>query len=89
MTWSIEYSKNADTFLKKHRHIEDKLISEIKKLIRKLQGETININFKKMGGDWDGYYRIRKGKIRILAHLDFAASVVFVENIDFRGNIYK
>ncbi|MBN1364916.1 MAG: hypothetical protein JW976_08950 [Syntrophaceae bacterium] len=89
MSWSIEYSKDADTFLKKQRHIKDKLIGEIKKLIQKLQGETVNINFRKMTGDWEGYYRIRKGKIRILVHLDFSASVVFVENIDFRGDVYK
>ena len=89
MNWSIEYSKDADNFLKKQRHIEDVLIDEIKKLIQKLQGETVNLNFRKMTGDWDGYYRIKKGKIRIIVYLDFSKHVVFVENIDFRGNVYK
>jgi mRNA interferase RelE/StbE len=89
MTWSIEYSKDADNFLKKHRHIDDVLIGEIKKLIHKLNGETVNIKFKKLTGDWEGYYRIRKGKIRIIVFLDFSKHGVHVENIDFRGSVYK
>jgi mRNA interferase RelE/StbE len=89
MSWAIEYSKDADNFLKKHRHIEDILIGEIKKLIQKLRGETVNIKFKKLTGDWEGYYRIRKGKIRIIVYLDFAKNIVYTDTIDFRGNVYK
>ena len=89
MSWSIEYSKDADAFLKKHRTIEDSLVSEIKKLLQKLRGETVNIKFKKLTGDWEAYYRIRKGKIRIIVYLDFTKKIVYAENIDFRGNVYK
>jgi hypothetical protein len=89
MNWAIEYSKDTDSFIKKHRHIKDVLIGEIKKLIQKLNGENVNIKFKKLTGDWEGYYRIRKGKIRIIVYLDFAKHVVYTENIDFRGNVYK
>ena len=89
MSWTIEYSKDANNFLKKHQHTKDILIGEIKKLIQKLNGETVNIKFKKMAGDWDGYYRIRKGNIRIIVYLDFGKNIVYTENIDFRGSVYK
>ena len=31
-----------------------------------MKGEDVNINLKKLGGDWEGYYRLRKGKLRII-----------------------
>ena len=46
------------------------------------------IDIKKMKGEWKGFYRIRKGKWRIIAEFDFDNNSVFIENIDWRGNIY-
>lgn len=89
MNWSIDLSRDADKFLRKNQNIEDVLIIEIKKLINKLEGETVNINFKKLSGIWDGYYRIRKGKIRIIVFPDYLNKVIYVETIDFRGDVYK
>ena len=89
MSWSIDLSKDADKFLNKNQHLKDDLISEAKKLISKLNGETVNINFKKLSGIWDGYYRIRKGKIRIIVYLNYLKKVVYVDTIDFRGDVYK
>lgn len=88
MKWTIEYSKNTVSFLKNNQSIEENIINEIKKVIQKLQGQTVNINLKKLSGEWEGYYRIRKGKIRIIIYLDFLKRTVYVENVDFRGNIY-
>ena len=45
--------------------------------------EVEDRNFQK-----SGFYRIRRGKIRIIAEFRFEDSVVFIEVIDWRGNIY-
>ena len=41
-----------------------------------------------MKGEWEGFYRIRKGKWRVIVEFDFNSSSVFIEDIDWRGNIY-
>jgi len=89
MSWSIEYSKDAQKFLDKHQDIEETLIDEIKKFILKLNGEKVSINLKKLHGVWEGYHRIRKGKIRIIFYLDYPDCIVYIDTIDFRGDVYK
>lgn len=89
MTWSINYSKSSNKFLEKQPQIKNEIFDEINKFIRKLNGETVNINFKKLTGDWDGFYRIRKGKIRIVVKVNKSESAVIIFDIDFRGSIYK
>lgn len=89
MSWSIEYSKDADKFLIKNPQIQKTLIAEIKKFIRKLNGETVNINFKKLHGEWSGYYRIRKGDVRIIFTIINDTNKIIIFSIDFRGDVYK
>jgi len=89
MTWSIKYSKDADKFLQKQPQIKDKIIGEIKKFILKLNGETVSIDFKKLSGEWADYYRIRKGRVRIVFQINDNENIILIFNIDFRGNVYK
>ncbi len=53
MNWQIEYSHDADKFLKKNPSVKDDLIQEIKKLIHKFEGEICLYRhkeaFRKMG----------------------------------------
>jgi len=62
---------------------------QIKGFLRKLRGESINIDAKKLKGEWKGYFRIRKGRLRIIFSIDTSYSSLYVERIDFRGNAYK
>ncbi len=89
MTWRIDLSKNAEKFLIKNELTIDEVRKLVGKAIRYFQGEDININIKKLKGDWAGFYRIRTGRIRIIAEFNFENSVVFIEEIDWRGNAYK
>ena len=57
--------------------------------IKFFQGIDTNIDIKKLKGQWKGFYRIRKGKIRIIAGFNFEYKAVFIERIDHRGNVYK
>ena len=88
MKWSIEYSKRANAFIEEHG-IRDKVRDSIIGFILRITGANINIDIKKLKGEWAGYYRIRKGKIRIVLKSNIESSSIFVDIVDFRGNVYK
>jgi len=87
--WQIDFSKQARKFFEKHGGLEQEILGLIRIFILKLQGEIVNIDIKKLKGEWKDYFRIRKGKLRILLKIDFDNRELFVEKIDFRGDVYK
>lgn len=89
MKWKIDYSKTVVKFIKKHS-IKMDVSNEIRKFLLKLvKNEDVNVDFKKLDGLWKGYYRLRKGKLRIIFSLDNIKHSLFVEKIDYRGDVYK
>lgn len=89
MNWCIDFSTNSLKFLKRNNLEENFIISKIKLTIRRFKGENININIKKLKGEWEGFYRIRSGRLRIIAEFRFEQNRVYIEEIDWRGNVYK
>ena len=89
MIFRIVISKEADKFLVKNPKIKPGIVSEIKKIIRKHNGDTVSINIKNLEGKWKGYSRLRKGKVRVIFKLDLENNYIFIDSIDFRGDIYK
>jgi mRNA-degrading endonuclease RelE of RelBE toxin-antitoxin system len=89
MSWSIDLSKSTLKFLKKQPVLEGILMKELSKFAQKLSGEIVNIDLKKLSGKWAGCSRIRKGDIRIIVTADMDEEVIYVESIDFRGDVYK
>jgi len=65
MKWTIHYSKEAKKFIEEH-NIAYEIREELKNFLRKLKGENVNIDIRKLKGNWEGYYRLRKGKLRII-----------------------
>jgi mRNA interferase RelE/StbE len=89
MDWKIFLSSQADKFLER-RHLSDEFaIEPIRRAIRKLRGETVTINLKRLTGKWTGYYRVRVGKIRVIFSVDFEERTVFIEVVDNRGSVYQ
>jgi len=88
MKWHVDFSKDSLKFLKKNNFEETFVLEKITLAIKKFSGEDININIKKMTGDWAGFYRIRDGKIRIIVEFQFDIYRAYIEDIDWRGNIY-
>ena len=78
MKWRIGISRDAEKFIQKNQFTK----TEAFELIG-------NVDIKKLTGKWAGFYRIRRGKIRIIAEFNFKNPFVFIEEIDWRGNIYK
>ena len=87
--WQIKLSKHAKNFVEQERIEDDRILGLMKRFVNYLYGHTENIDVKKMKGAWKGYHRIRIGKIRIILKTDFEKHVIFIDRIDFRGNIYK
>ncbi len=88
MKWRIDYSRNADKFIQKH-NVRLEVREEIKKFLMKMKGENVNIDIRKLSGEWKGYYRLRKRKLRIIFEASKSERFLFVEKIDFRGDVYK
>ena len=88
MKWRIDYSRHAEKFIEKQNiHIEVR--EELKRFLMKMKGENVNIDLKKLSGEWGSHYRLRKGKLRIIFEPNKTDKVLFVERIDFRGDVYK
>ena len=88
MKWHIELAKHAMAFIDANRIPREYIFDIIKDAILNFQGEVVSIDIRKMRGEWEGFYRIRKGKWRMIAEFNFDDNSVFVEDIDWRGNIY-
>ncbi len=89
MKWRIDFSKDSLRFLTHNNIKEAVIIDKIKFALRKFIGEDINLNIKKLRGDWEGFYRIRDGKLRIIVEFQFKNYRVYIERIDWRGDVYK
>ena len=88
MRWNIELAKHAVYFIDKNHIPKEQIFQVISEAIKNFQGETVSIDIRKMKGKWEGFYRIRKGRWRLIAEFDFDSNFVFIEDIDWRGNIY-
>ena len=89
MIFNLNFSKRAEKFLKTRDVAKEETFIIISKAVKKFRGENANIDIKKLRGEWFGYFRIRMGKIRIIAEFDFDNQSVFIGVIDMRGNAYK
>lgn len=89
MNWLVSFSSKSLKFLTEKNVDKEEIFQLIIKSIKKFQGEYININIKKLKGDWVGFHRIRSGKLRIIAEFNFDNCEVLIEKIDWRGSVYK
>ena len=78
MKWDIQYSRDAEQFIDKQK-IRAEVTEQLELFLRKMKGEPINVDVKKLKGEWKGYLRIRKGKLRVIFSVDFSERVLYVE----------
>jgi len=94
MILKIQYEKVVIKFLNKNKSkitkedIDTLILKSMKKIIKK---EDINIDLKKMIDNQNEFFRIRKGNIRVIFSYSKNGDIVVsvVENIGFRGDVYK
>lgn len=90
----LTYLKKAKKFLDKNENtITEAEVDElvIKAIKKKIFGIETNIDLKDLSGILTNKSRIRKGRLRIIIEIieDEAIIESIIENIDFRGNVYK
>jgi mRNA interferase RelE/StbE len=88
MKWEIGFSRDAEKFMKRE-NLRSETVAEIINFLKRMKGESVSVDVKKLKGDWQGYYRIRKGKLRIIFKLNFQEHFIYVARIDHRGKVYK
>ena len=77
--WSVNFSRDALSFLQRNtRFLEDDILLLVQNAVRFFHGERINVDIKKLKGPWVGFYRIRKGDLRILAAFDFERRLAMI-----------
>lgn len=89
MDWDISFSRQVVKFLASN-HLGDAAVTEpVTKAVRKLSGEQVPVDIKKLSGDWEGYVRVRTGQKRIIFSVDFLRKRIVVEVFDYRGSVYR
>lgn len=90
----VIYSKQSVKFLKKlDPTIQANLKKKIALLKRSLEKEGVipfsEMDIKQLKGNWDGFYRLRFGKIRVIFKLSDQNESLLIYDIAFRGSAYK
>ena len=79
--------KKAAKYLQKYPKPEKE---RIKGLLKQLENDPLQFKgIKPMVGEWNGYYRIRYGNLRIILWYDENEDIVYIDHIGPRGDIYK
>lgn len=89
MSWQISFSKQSLDSMRHHNLEEREVIEKVQRAMRKFRGEKVNVDVKKLEGEWEGFHRIRSGKLRIILEFQFERMRVHIEAIDWRGNVYR
>lgn len=91
---AIKFRKNAVKFLDKaHSEDVERIREKLKQLLTSIEDQGVipftDLDIKKMKGDWDGFYRLRLGQIRIIFTVYPDSSGLEVYAIGARGDVYK
>ena len=91
----VQFSKRAVKFLKKlDAQTTERVRQKILQLHSILEADSIipftELDIKKLKGQWEGYFRLRVGQIRVIFTLvNNEIEILLIYDIDFRGNIYE
>jgi mRNA interferase RelE/StbE len=91
---AIKFRKQAIKFIEK---ADPETVSRIQERLNQLRLSVeeqsvipfTELDIKQMKGDWDGFYRLRLGKVRLIFTVDIMSSNIEVYAIGNRGDIYK
>ncbi len=89
----VKFSNNAVKFLNKlDTKNQERVRTQINALLSSLENQRIipftELDIKKLKGEWEGFYRIRIGQLRVIFSFDMNLEELLIYEIDFRGNVY-
>jgi mRNA interferase RelE/StbE len=91
---AVKFRKEAINFLQKASP-EDaaRIQSQLNQLLVAVEEQGfipfMDLDIKKMKGEWEGFYRLRIGKIRVIFSLSNDSDDIEVYIIGARGDVYK
>jgi mRNA interferase RelE/StbE len=91
---AIKFRKSAIKFLEKTDPGDvEKIREKLNQLLTSIENQGVipftEMDIKKMKGDWEGFYRLRIGNIRILFTVNSSLSEIEIYTIGSRGDVYK
>ncbi|PPJ64143.1 type II toxin-antitoxin system RelE family toxin [Cuspidothrix issatschenkoi] len=90
----LNFSKNALKFIKKLSDKDtERVRNKILQLLNSVEESGLvpsgELDIKTLEGEWQGFLRMRVGKIRIIFTVDVEQDELQIYDIGFRGDIYK
>lgn len=90
----IKFRKQAIKFIEKADPDTLSRIQEnLNKLLVSVEAQSVipftELDIKQMKGDWEGFYRLRIGKVRLIFTVDTVSGDIEVYSIGTRGDVYK
>jgi mRNA interferase RelE/StbE len=91
---AVKFRKQAIKFLQK-ANPEDlaRIQGQLRQLLIIIEEQSIipitDLDIKKMKGEWEGFYRLRVGKIRVIFTVSLDSADVEIYTIGVRGDVYK
>ena len=91
---AVKFRKQAVKFLQKaNSENVAKIQNQLNQLLIAIEQQGIipftELDIKKMRGDWEGFYRLRVGKMRVIFIVDFDSAELEVYTVGTRGDVYK
>ena len=89
--WQFAFSKDAEKSLKRlPEKLSNLIIQRIKNIGDWLDDKKeLVVDIRKLHGEWEGFYRLRIGKIRVILSIDEENELINIYGIGYRGDIYK
>lgn len=92
MEWKLRIHRKALKFLEEISEEERKRVEEkLNDLLKTLESGALlhtRLDVKKLKGTWEGFFRIRVGRIRVIFKIEIENKEVLVYNIHYRGQAY-
>lgn len=91
---AIKFRKQATKFIEKvDPDTLGRIQAKLKQLLIAVEEQSIipftELDIKQMKGEWEGFYRLRIGKVRLIFTVDIVSGDVEVYTIGSRGDIYN
>ena len=89
MKYDVQISNLVKKAIRKGLISKGQLLGVVDDFLYWLEGKDINIDVKKLSGEWQGFYRIRRGSFRIVVIPRYEDEVIYVQQVAKRYKAYK
>ena len=89
MKYDVQISNLVKKAIKKRLISYEQLLRIVDDFLYWLEGKDINLDVKKLSGEWQGFYRIRYGNFRIVLIPRYEEEIIYVQQVAERGKAYK